>query len=278
MVPATALERVPLFEGLGPDELSMAATSMRFRDFAAGDIVCREGAPGKSMLVIVEGLAHALVALPEEPELRSRSVFAEGRLVGKLRQGDVVGAMSLITGEPQPATVKAAVPTAALELDEEGFRSLVAKSPQVLVNLTRILGGQLADTTKLHAQRGQRGEALALVVGPSLVDGIPDVVAATAAASVRPVCSLDARESVGQALDGLDEALLENGTVVLVAELGQQELMLLAEHVDRVVALVAEKRGSCPRPWPTSRRAWRWRWSPNRAALPRWPVAARSCA
>jgi NTE family protein len=246
MVPAAALEHVPLFEGLGPDELSMAATSMRFRDFAAGEIVCREGTPGKVMLVLVEGLAHALVALPEDPELRSRSVFAEGRLVGKLRQGDVVGAMSLITGEPHPATVKAAVPTAALELDEEGFRSLVAKSPQVLVNLTRILGSQLADTTRLHAQRGHRGEAVALVLGPSLVDAVPDLVAATGAASARPVGSLDARASVRGALDGLDEALVEHGTVVLVAELGQDDLTLLAEHVDRVVGVLAKGDGELP--------------------------------
>jgi NTE family protein len=246
MVPAAALEGVPLFEGLGPDELMTAATSMRFREFPAGTVICREGEPGTSMLVLVEGLAHALVALPEEPELRSRSVFAEGRLVAKLRQGDVVGVMSLLTGEPQAATVKAAVPTAALELDGEGFRNLIGKSPRVLANLTRILGGQLATATRRQAERGRRGEAVALVASPSLANALPDMVAATEAASPRPVRALDTRESVEGALDGLDEALLEHGTVILLAELGQEGLTLLAEHVDRAVALLVPGEGQLP--------------------------------
>lgn len=246
VVPATAISGVPLFEGLGPDELMTAATSMRFREFDAGAIICREGEPGTTMLVLVEGLAHALVALPEEPELRSRSVFAEGRLVAKLRHGDVIGAMSLVSGEPQPATVKAAVPTAALELDAEAFRALIAKFPAVLENLTRILSGQLATSTRRQAERGRRGEAVALVVGPSLSGSIPEVLAATRAASAKPVHSLDTRQSVAGALDGLDEALRENGTVVLVAELEQDGLLLLAEHVDRAVALLAGGDGELP--------------------------------
>ncbi|MGI8631130.1 MAG: patatin-like phospholipase family protein [Solirubrobacterales bacterium] len=246
VVPATALSSVPLFEGLGPDELMTAATSMRFREFPAGATICREGEPGSSMLVLVEGLAHALVALPEEPELRSRSVFVEGRLVAKLRHGDVIGVMSLISGEPHPATVKAAVPMAALELDEQAFRALIAKSPGVLVNLARVLGGQLATATRRQAERGRRGEAVALVAGPSLTGAIPDIVAATEAATPRSVRAFDTRESVEAALDGLDDALREHATVLLIAELGQEGLSLLAEHVDRAVALLAAREGELP--------------------------------
>ena len=245
-VPSSALEGVPLFEGLGPDELLTAATSMRFQEFPAGAVICREGEPGSSMFVLVEGLAYALVALPEEPELRTRSVFAEGRLASKLRRGDVIGVMSLITGEPQLATVKAAAPSAALELREDDFRTLIAKSPRVLANLTRILSGELAVTTRRHAQRGARGEAVALIAGPSLAPAIPDILAATAAASAKPVHSLDSRESPEHALEELDDALLEHGTVVLVAPLGQESLRLVADHVDRAVVLLAEGEGEVP--------------------------------
>ena len=246
-VPSSALEGVPLFEGLGPDELLTAATSMRFHEFPTGAVICREGDPGSSMFVLVEGLAYALVALPEEPELRTRSVFAEGRLASKLRRGDVIGVMSLITGEPQLATVKAAANSAALELREDDFRTLIAKSPRVLANLTRILSGELAVTTRRHAQRGPRGEAVALIASPSLAPAIPDILAATAAASAKPVRSLDARESVEDALEEIDEALLEHGTVVLVTALGQESLGLVAEHVDRALVVLAEGEGEMPR-------------------------------
>ena len=236
---------------------------MRFHEFPAGAVICREGDPGSSMFVLVEGLAYALVALPEEPELRTRSVFAEGRLASKLRRGDVIGVMSLITGEPQLATVKAAVPSAALELREDDFRTLIAKSRRVLANLTRILSGELAVTTRRHAQRGTRGEAVALIAGPSLAAAIPDILAATAAASAKPVRSLDARESVEDALEELDEALLEHGTVVARdARSARRALGLVAEHVDRAVVVLAEGEGEMPARPGGDGACWSsWRWS-----------------
>src|SRR4051794_20851692 len=87
-VPVGALEEVPLFEGLHPAELVTVASSMRFRDFPAGAVIAGMGQPSSGMLVIMEGLANELAAIVDIPEARSRSVFAEGRLVGKLRRGD----------------------------------------------------------------------------------------------------------------------------------------------------------------------------------------------
>lgn len=115
-VPTSALADAPLFEGLEPAELGSVAGAMRYRSFEAGELVCREGEQGESMFVIVDGLVHLLVALPAPPEVRTRSIFDEGRLVGKLRRGDVVGTGSLLTGEPRSATARAAVASGLLEL------------------------------------------------------------------------------------------------------------------------------------------------------------------
>ena len=97
-VPTAALEQADLFEGLGPLELQGVAAVMRFRSFEAGETICREGEPGESMFVIVDGLVHLLRSLAEQPEVRTRSIFDEGRLVGKLRSGEVFGTGALITG------------------------------------------------------------------------------------------------------------------------------------------------------------------------------------
>jgi predicted acylesterase/phospholipase RssA/CRP-like cAMP-binding protein len=242
-VPVSALEGVPLFDGLGPAELVAVAASMRFHDFPAQAVICHEGAPGASMFVVLDGLAHQLAAAPDAGELRTRSVFAEGRLVGKLRQGDVFGATSLVTGEPRSATVRAAVPTSALELGEEDFRALIARFPAILSNLTRILSDRLAAATRRQAERGRRGEAVALIAGPSLASAIPAVVAAAQAASVRPVESLEAGSALADALARLDDALHEQSTVVLVAGLHDAQLPLLLEHVDRAVVLLGEEDG-----------------------------------
>ena len=77
LVPASALEGVPLFEGLSADELVDRGHGDAL-DFSPGAVICREGEPGKEHAGWwSRGWHTQLVALPEEPELRSRSVFAE---------------------------------------------------------------------------------------------------------------------------------------------------------------------------------------------------------
>ena len=239
-VPVSALASVPLFDGLGPAELVTVAAAMRFREFPAGEVVVREGQPGQSMLVILEGLANELTAMIDSPEQRSRSVFAEGRLVGKLRRGDVTGALPLITGEPHTATVRTAVPTTALELREDEFRDLMARFPPILGNLSRLLSDRLIAATRRQATRGRRGEAVALVAAPALAGAVPELLAAARAASPGSVEAIDAAGLLEEALARLDDALLEHRTVVLSAELDTSTLPVLLEQVDRAVVLLTE--------------------------------------
>ena len=237
VVPIRVLETAPLFEGLGPEELAGAAALMRFRSFRPGEVICREGQQGDSMFVVVDGLVHLLASLAEQPEVRTRSIFDEGRLVGKLRRGDVLGTGALITGAPRSATAKAAVATDLLELGRDDFRALVGRFPRMLENLTAILTRRLAEATSVQARARRRGEALGLVTGPSLEGAVPEVLAAVVSSSPGSVESLDARESLTDVLDRLDAALREHGTVIAVAAI-DDDLPLVMRHVDRTVALV----------------------------------------
>lgn len=239
-VPVAALEEAELFQGLGPAELQSVAAVMRFRSVKAGELVCREGEQGESMFVIVDGLVDLLRSMAEMPDVRTRSIFDEGRLVGKLRAGDVVGTGSLITGEPRSATAKAAVDSDLLELGQEDFRALIGRFPQLLENLTRILTHRLAEATAGQARARPRGESVALIAGPSVEASVPDVLEATAVASPGLVESLDARGSVTEALARLDGVLKSSLTVVAIAALDGEEVPQLMRQVDRTVALVGD--------------------------------------
>jgi NTE family protein len=239
-VPVAALAEAELFEGLGPAELQRVAAVMRFRSFKSGELICREGEQGESMFVIVDGLVDLLRSLAELPEIRTRSIFDEGRLVGKLRSGDVVGTGSLITGEPRSATAKAAVDSDLLELGQEDFRALIAEFPQLLENLTRILTHRLAEATAGQARGRSRGESVALVAGPSVESSMPEVLEAAKAASPGAVASLDARASVTEALEQLDAALRASAVVVVLAPLDGEELPQLMRQVDRTVAVLGD--------------------------------------
>lgn len=220
-----SLGRSPLFEGLDASEFEDVLELMQPRSFAANEVICREGEPGTSLFVIVDGLAEVLYA---------GAAPGEHKIVARLRSGDVVGELSLITGERRAATVVAAIPANALELGQEGFTSLVSQYPPILVNLTRILSGRLA---RMRNTLRERGEAVALVVGRAGEPLLNDVIGATEAASARSVAVLDTRESFESVLAGLDDALLTHGTVLVVASAGQQSLPHILDHAERIVVL-----------------------------------------
>ena len=139
------------------------------------------------MFLIVDGLVQARVAALEA---RALSMFAEDRLAGKLRQGDAIGATSLITGEPRSATIIASVPTHMLELDSDAFRTLIARFPRLLENLVGILGRRLGDAAAAR-RAARRGEAVAVLLG----DGAPS------AAELFAATERDERQA-GRHLDG----------------------------------------------------------------------------
>ena len=110
----------------------------------------------------------------------------------------------------------------------------------MLENLTRILTRRLAQATAGQA-RPTRGEAVALVTGRSHEGAVPDVLAATTSASPRSAISVDARESLVDALGRLDPALRDHATVVVVAGLDVEQLPQLLRQVDRTVAIVGDE-------------------------------------
>lgn len=226
---STNLVRTPLFEGLTEEQMEAAAERMRRRHFAAGEAICRAGEPGDSLFLIQHGLAHVLVPGMAVP-------------IARLRRGDTVGEMSLVTGEPRSATVEAVVPTDVIELNQEEFAAILSRYPAVLANLNRILSERLARTNVRQSAR-RRGEAIVLLVddaGALLVDPI---LAASRAASPRPIAALDIRGPEGLSLDwalgALDDLLEANGAVIAIAEAGREDATVLAQQMDRVIGVVA---------------------------------------
>jgi NTE family protein len=220
-MPVDVLARNPLFAGLGPAELEELEAAMQSQTFAANEVICQAGEPGDSLFLVVDGFAR--VTLEDED--------GSSRVVARLRRGDVIGEMSLVTGEPRSASVVAAVPTTALEHSRDEVAKLIAKHPQILENLSRILSGRLAATTARVGDDRPRGEAVAVLVGEQAAGSVPEILAATEAASPRPVASIDVRSSL-EPLETLDDLLADHGTVIVVTEAGQKNVV---EAADRTV-------------------------------------------
>jgi small-conductance mechanosensitive channel/CRP-like cAMP-binding protein len=124
-VAADALSAVALFSGLAAGERTALLAVAKPVQYAAGETIVRQGESGRSLFVVVRGEASVRLA------------GTQGE-VARLRSGDVFGEMSLLTGEPRTATVSAVEDCDLVEIDAEGFRSVVMANPSVLEHVTTV--------------------------------------------------------------------------------------------------------------------------------------------
>ena len=110
------LKRVPLFERCSKAELQQIARLADEILLPDGQILTREGQPGREFFVLVEG----------QVEVRRK-----GRLVKKLSGGDFLGEIALVADVPRTATVTATTPLRALVMIDRDFRSLMKEVPSL---------------------------------------------------------------------------------------------------------------------------------------------------
>jgi HEAT repeat protein len=106
-----ALQRVPMFAGIDPEDLERIAILFTERRYDAGELIYAWGASGDEMLIIVEG--EVTVSRPQE---------GSGVPIRTVRSGDYVGELSLLRGQPRSANVTAG---------PEGVRGLILRGAEL---------------------------------------------------------------------------------------------------------------------------------------------------
>jgi NTE family protein len=231
-----ALARTQLFEGLTNDELAAVEQRMRPRDFATGEQLCTAGELSDRIWLITGGLVHWAAG----------TTASAGEIELRMRKGDVIGAQDAITGTQRTATVTASTKTTTLELDTEALVELARRFPQILINVIQTQRERLfrasARSAALFSASARststaRGEEIGIVAGPSLTGVVSRVVVAARSASPRPVTFIDRALSFAGALTASDDLASENATVLIAGDLDPENLAVLLDEVDRVVAL-----------------------------------------
>ncbi|MDQ6938587.1 MAG: mechanosensitive ion channel family protein [Verrucomicrobiota bacterium] len=129
------LRAEPLFSCLSDDQLETMLKTADENQFGRGEAVIEEGTEGESMFILLRGTAQV-------------SVSKNGALirVGILRQGDCFGEMSLLTGEPRTATVRAEKDCEVLEISKPVMADLLRNSPECLTQLSALLAHRKMET------------------------------------------------------------------------------------------------------------------------------------
>jgi CRP/FNR family cyclic AMP-dependent transcriptional regulator len=124
------LERVPLFEDLSKGQLRGVRDLAEEVRYMEGASIVREGEPGDSFYVIVEGQAK---------------VQRGDKTLATLVPGEFFGEISLLDGGERTATVVSETPMALLEIKQRPFMKMIGKQPDIALKMMQGLAARLRE-------------------------------------------------------------------------------------------------------------------------------------
>ncbi|WP_374509579.1 patatin-like phospholipase family protein [Niveibacterium sp.] len=110
-----------------PAAMNLLLSQLEWVEVAGGETLIKQGDPGDAMYLSVSGRLRAYV----------RGDDGASRMVREMGRGQIIGEMSLYTDAPRSATVVAIRDSVLVRLDKSQFHTLLARSPQVSMALTR---------------------------------------------------------------------------------------------------------------------------------------------
>ena len=131
------LARIPFFTTLPEEELDRLASEMEVVNLKSGEILFREGERGEHLYIIVSGHLEILKAPGTEDEL----------VLNTIHEGEYIGEMSLITGAPRTASVRAqSADVVLLSLSRKQFNDLLHHHPELANVMISVLSYRLDNT------------------------------------------------------------------------------------------------------------------------------------
>jgi len=131
-----------LFDVLTADEVAHFADSATMRTFAPGEAAVRQGDAGNSLFFVLRG---------------EMAVEVDGSEVARLGQGRMFGEMSLLTGEPRKATVRALSEVILAELSKTAIAELMDSNDKLMERLGEALSRHTASNQEQQERQVEPG-------------------------------------------------------------------------------------------------------------------------
>ncbi len=128
----------PLLFGIAEEDLAALSEASAIRHLPAHAIVCREGDPGESVYVLVDGEVEILQNLEDGSE----------RHLHYTQPGEFFGEMAILQQSPRTATVRTTKPSTILEIYRDPFLAVLGRSPSLGIRLMLRLTNRLRDSDK----------------------------------------------------------------------------------------------------------------------------------
>lgn len=135
------LNKIPLFQPLPRISKEHIIDYLNIKKFKAGETIIQQGNVGTALYIILRGVVEV--------------VKADGSIsntLAHLKRGECFGEMSLITGEPCSATIRAQTNVSLLSIAREDFETLINEFPSLNLYFTKLLAQRLKNTNT-HIQQ-----------------------------------------------------------------------------------------------------------------------------
>jgi len=139
-----AVASIPFFSPLSADERKKLADEATLHVFNAGEIIIREGDPGRSIYVILDGQVRVFTRDHHGKELE----------LAILEVSQFFGEMSFLTGKPRSGSVMALDTSVIVELGYTSMRRVVKEHPTVKKVLVEYYQQRLGSTEQKRAAMG----------------------------------------------------------------------------------------------------------------------------
>jgi len=144
------LSGLELFADCDDDDLARLAARLSRRDAHTGEVLMRQGEPGRWFLLVVEGEAAV-----------THDDGGGERTMGKVTPGSIVGELSVLRATPRSATVTASCPLIGFVGDARAFSELL-DAPGVAERVSRTVRQRLVANSHPVVTRLRDGTRLAL--------------------------------------------------------------------------------------------------------------------
>ena len=141
-----AVAAIPFFSPLNANQRKKLADEATLHVFNGGEMIIREGDPGRSIFVILDGKVRIFTKDHEGEELE----------LATLGVSQFFGEMSFLTGKPRSGSVVAQDTSVVVELSYTSMRKVVKKHPTVKKVLVEYYQNRLGSTEKKRAEMGMK--------------------------------------------------------------------------------------------------------------------------
>ncbi|MDY6825403.1 MAG: cyclic nucleotide-binding domain-containing protein [Thermodesulfobacteriota bacterium] len=140
---ARLLRNFSFFKTLKKNEVKHLVAFIRHREFAKGETIIQKGESGKNLYIILSGMVE---------------VVGENDVnIAFLGKEEILGEMSLISGDAAGATIKAVEPTKVIYLNSRNFRRLLRKFPSLQMYFASLLSKRLSRTNTARTEELKSG-------------------------------------------------------------------------------------------------------------------------